>query len=86
VRPVVLALALCLVPGCTDAQGRAAIDTIKTAIPWVCGGAKKICEALGDAEACAAIALVCDVGETVIGTVPPATSGGESDGVISEEP
>jgi len=54
--------------GCTAAQTAETLHVIKTAVPWVCGGAKKLCEALGDAEACAAIALVCDVGEAVLGS------------------
>lgn len=68
---VVLLLALLAagsLEGCTAAQTRDTLNAVKTAIPWVCGGAKKLCEALGDAEACAAIAIACDVGETVLGS------------------
>ena len=83
-----LAVAIASVSGCTAAQTRDTLNVFKTAIPWVCGGAKKLCETLGDAEACAAISLVCDVGEAVLGSeegTGPLDPDRE-DGVISEEP
>ena len=83
--PLALALAICLVPGCTDAQLSDTLHVVKDAVKWSCPVAATLC-AKDDDVACAVIAAVCGIAQPLLdATVTEATSGGE-DGVISEEP